>query len=1034
MLDGLEDSALAAALAEHTGLHIVLLARNADAVDRLRTELHDAGRPAGGASIQVFAADRISDLPRWFADWVIADLDAHPDPARRLKALYGLTQPYGGRLWLRGIHPDQAMMTTARIPAAELTSHSDGVTVRRGAPPEDEMAVAPPFEMVWFGGPGPNRMSDRHITDAPRPQTAAGRVVIVGENHLIAMNAFNGWELWEKPLYHACFREASTQGGQVEITAGDDIVRVHFEQGSHMDLDARTGECLRYFGLPVAEQRYALNRRREFVPAPDDADFAEQRGVHSRIALEALDDALEITLALTDPIVSLYDRFDLYFDFRDPAERFGLYGPGAFHLMVYPGIRYDRSAGVFRFLLENPRALEYFPNPAQDEIVTLPAFVLNGAGPAHPPIMVEGEMNDAGERRAVLRIPWAAVTRLAGREPRDFAFAAVTRGCDNRIDKRNMRPYVWMRLAATPDAMRLNNGWPVFCRDAAEDGPYRSPAMNHSPRFPVAAMPALPPNQPPHRCDAHEQAPEYRRHPLTGAPSRRTIRPSYGCTSPISMGAVSYFRSATIGYYDFQEDAGVHAIGGIRPGCRDNSGILPAQGRLIYAERSSGCNCAYNFQTSFAMAPTQQPNNEYWALFYEEPAADAIRMIHMNLNAPGDRRDAQGNLWLGIPRPTNRNNPSLSVPAEWSTMKGRGFGPYRFNTDRRLIGDTDKPWIYGSGVRGLTALTLDLRRNANFIGFPATDTIVIDGKIDEASWSGDEPEGQTILRIPRLLRDQTHWDRARAGDNYASWAVARYDEHNLYLAFYDTARINRLGRAQQWRGNAEGHDDPRIFSDNRYEAFFSDRDRRRVVRLAVSCTGARYDALNRDLSAGDEDASWDGEWQGATTIEDDVFTVEMAVPWKTLADAGIDIDSLEVNLYANGQTPFRHRYLRPLGRYGHERAELFVPFGRETPRPARERRFRVTLHFVEIDDVTPGERVFDILLQGERVAGDVDIVALAGGRDRALTLQFDDVPASESMTLELRPRDAAPTPRTAPILSGMHIDATLETTLSAVSE
>ncbi|MFI4862081.1 MAG: PQQ-binding-like beta-propeller repeat protein [Phycisphaerales bacterium JB063] len=50
--------------------------------------------------------------------------------------------------------------------------------------------------LQWFGGPGPNRMIDRHLRGPP-PLAIGGRVIMVGENKLIGVDAYNGTELWE---------------------------------------------------------------------------------------------------------------------------------------------------------------------------------------------------------------------------------------------------------------------------------------------------------------------------------------------------------------------------------------------------------------------------------------------------------------------------------------------------------------------------------------------------------------------------------------------------------------------------------------------------------------------------------------------------------------------------------------------------------------------------------------------------------------------------------------------------------------------
>ena len=85
------------------------------------------------------------------------------------------------------------------------------------------------------------------------------------------------------------------------------------------------------------------------------------------------------------------------------------------------------------------------------------------------------------------------------------------------------------------------------------------------------------------------------------------------------------------------------------------------------------------------------------------------------------------------------------------------------------------------------------------------------------------------------------------------------------------------------------------------------------------------------------------------------------------------------------------------------------------------RRYTVRLHFAEPDDVQPGQRVFDVLLQGERVATDLDVVKEAGGRHRSLVKEFVGQMVAEELEIDFAPRAAAKTPRS--ILCGVEIVA-----------
>ena len=53
--------------------------------------------------------------------------------------------------------------------------------------------------------------------------------------------------------------------------------------------------------------------------------------------------------------------------------------------------------------------------------------------------------------------------------------------------------------------------------------------------------------------------------------------------------------------------------------------------------------------------------------------------------------------------------------------------------------------------------------------------------------------------------------------------------------------------------------------------------------------------------------------------------------------------------------------------------------------------YRVRLHFAEPDNASPGKRVFDVLIEGEKVLENFDVFKEAGGRNRSLVRTFEDV-------------------------------------------
>ena len=167
------------------------------------------------------------------------------------------------------------------------------------------------------------------------------------------------------------------------------------------------------------------------------------------------------------------------------------------------------------------------------------------------------------------------------------------------------------------------------------------------------------------------------------------------------------------------------------------------------------------------------------------------------------------------------------------------------------------------------------------------------------------------------------------------------------------------------------------------------------------------------LGAEGEDTGYAGAWSSAVKADQTGFVAELAVPWQTLARAGLTRDQLMINLNSRGPLPGP-----PVMRRGFERL-IAVP-----GELARPKTLSVRLHFAEIEGAQPRERVFDVKLGGKVVLENFDVAAAAGGGGRAVVKQFQDIVASRAVTLELIPKAKEITELTAPILSGIEILST----------
>lgn len=106
------------------------------------------------------------------------------------------------------------------------------------------------------------------------------------------------------------------------------------------------------------------------------------------------------------------------------------------------------------------------------------------------------------------------------------------------------------------------------------------------------------------------------------------------------------------------------------------------------------CACPILFQCSWGLYPkTGQPA---YGRYDFQPPLVPVQQVALNLGAPGDRRDAQGTLWLQVP---NRVH-------QWRWAAGKFFDDpragYFFNeAASTTVQGTPSPWIYASGARGL---------------------------------------------------------------------------------------------------------------------------------------------------------------------------------------------------------------------------------------------------------------------------------------------------------------------------------------------
>ena len=163
------------------------------------------------------------------------------------------------------------------------------------------------------------------------------------------------------------------------------------------------------------------------------------------------------------------------------------------------------------------------------------------------------------------------------------------------------------------------------------------------------------------------------------------------------------------------------------------------------------------------------------------------------------------------------------------------------------------------------------------------DAPVIDGRLSDAAWRQAEAAGG-FQRI-HTYADAPHPTRA----------MVAWDQQHLYVAFEA-----RCGEKQP-RAEAEKRDANAIFQDDNVEVLIdADRDGQSYYRIAVNPAGALWDArgvnrrgIEQDVLMQEAlyawrsiDPKWDGTFERATARGAGRWTVELAIPWKTIGRDG----------------------------------------------------------------------------------------------------------------------------------------------------
>ncbi len=689
---GSERGRLAYELAKRSELIVFGVDSDAKKVEAARAALINTG--LYGPRITFDHLD-LSVIPygSYFANLIVSDSDVltsiPTDVARHLK-------PLGGLICLKSGAKADAFLAATKLldEKATLTKGSEWTILKRAALPgagdwshqygnaantssNNDQRIKGGLSVLWYGDPGPGKMVNRHA-GAVGPISVNGRLFIQGDTTVMAYDAYNGEQLWEvaNPGAIRDGLKAAREPGNMAAT--NDSLFVVVEEKC-VQFDAATGKILHQFKVPGTKPKE--ERQWGYIAVQDGLLYGTST---DRKALTEERKRRGATVAdSTDKIFA--------FDIQRRALSWEYAGKHISHVSIAIG---DGRVFLIDASL-TPEQRQVMLNQDKSDLAKL-------TGEAQK--IAEDRIKTADLRMAV------GLDAATGKQL--FAKPVDVTDCSEIGDGggsltllyhnghivlggANANGHYWQQFMEGQFARRrlvvldANNGEKLWAKDAN----YR-----HRPIIIDNEIIAEP-----WSYDLYTGQQKMRTHPITGEQSPWTfIRPGHHCGAISATPNMMFFRSKFTAYYNRDEDQGTQHFAGQRLGCWINT--IPANGLVMVPEASAGCVCLFSIASTVVFEPRDDKID--WGVYHAEGPTSPVQHLALNLGAPGDRRDAHGKLWLGYPRPSSKVGIDLPLDLKPTILKDGGN--YAFNSDSYTVTGSEAPWVFTSGIKGLTHAELPL--------------------------------------------------------------------------------------------------------------------------------------------------------------------------------------------------------------------------------------------------------------------------------------------------------------------------------------
>jgi outer membrane protein assembly factor BamB len=746
---------LALELAKNSDMKIVAIDDDEERIKESRLILDKTGLYGERIVVENW---NLEDLPDYFADLIVSDGFLHNDKLTAdAQQIYRILKPYGGTVclgrpniknntsqlfndkavtqWLnkvgaaepQTIRDEGLWITTIRGPLKGAGSWTHLYANAANTICSDDQRANYPFGVLWFGEPGPEKMVERHAR-AAAPVAKNGKLFIQGENLIMAYDSYNGTKLWERDIPGANRVRVDVDGSNLALSDFGLFVAI---DDHCLLLDAETGKTLHTYKIPLSKN--GKMQRWGYVSCAGNTLF----GSAAKPFKHEYSYITKVMEKVEKGDIKNADGLPAYFSTEYPSDEAAV-------------CDFQRSGAKWRFIEDFPAWSGGIvtQEPSTDKIMysnavfafDIPSgkskWVYRGKRIAHITISI-GDGNIIFADKAVS----AAQQSQGVAERRKLSKEGIWEPYKHRVNKKDIDVRMvtvldtetgkikWQKpvdligcggdavASAYQDDVLLFFGsfglhdkwrftknqlrWHRITALSAQDGKILwSRPLNYMVRPVIVGNTII---IEPRACDLHTGKIKTRIHPVTGKEVPwEYYRPGHTCAITSASPTTLFYRSYNAAIYDLANDRGITYFGAVRPGCWIN--MIPANGLLLFPEASSGCTCSFPLRTTLVLEPLTKREPGDWSVFVSHGPVTPVKRLAINLGAPGDKKDKNGNIWFAYPRP--RTGYGVRFRLNETVADGMGYFAYDFRGVN--IDGTDSPWLYTSGCAGFSKCRINL--------------------------------------------------------------------------------------------------------------------------------------------------------------------------------------------------------------------------------------------------------------------------------------------------------------------------------------